>query len=176
MKSIVYYYSGKGNNKFLAKKIAESLNCPAEELKPVLNSLPMFMMGINPGLKRLKQMPPEYDRIILCGPIWAGRLIPPLKAFLKGYRRHIVSLIFVSCCGTSFEQKDEKFGHEHVFTIVKNIMGEKCKACQAIPISLVLNPEDRENPQMVMDTRLNEDNFTGKIREVFDNFMEELNA
>ncbi len=174
MKSIVYYYSGKGNNAFLAHKIAERLLCPIEKIQPVINSFPLFMMGVNPGIKSLKHKIPEYDRIILCGPIWAGRLIPPLKAFLKSYRRHITSLVFVTCCGTSFEQKDEKFGHEHVFTKVKNILGDKCTACQALPISLVLSKGEHKDPQKVMDTRLTKDNFKGDIEELFDSFLKSL--
>jgi len=37
MKTIVIYYSNKGSNKYLAKKISKSLSSDIEEIKPRLN-------------------------------------------------------------------------------------------------------------------------------------------
>ena len=64
----------------------------------------------------------DYDRVILCGPIWMGRLIPPLRTFLLKYKHIIRQLYFVTCCGSSDAKKDEKFGHALVFREVENIM------------------------------------------------------
>lgn len=54
MKTIMVYYSRKGSNKFLAKKIAEKLNCEITEIKPKLNSHLLMLMGFNFGNKQLK--------------------------------------------------------------------------------------------------------------------------
>lgn len=39
MKTMVYYYSRKGNNIFLAKRIANDLKCEIDEIEPGLNNL-----------------------------------------------------------------------------------------------------------------------------------------
>ncbi|MFW5761582.1 MAG: hypothetical protein ACOCXH_11435 [Cyclobacteriaceae bacterium] len=46
MKTIVYYYSRKGNNIFLAKRIANDLKCEIDEIEPGLNNL-AFLKAIS---------------------------------------------------------------------------------------------------------------------------------
>jgi len=137
-KTIVLYYSNNGSNRFLAKKIAERLNCEIEELKPRLNVHLFLMFGISLGNKNVKANLSEYDKIILCGPIWMGKFISPLKGFVKKYKRAINELVFISCCGSSFEMKDKKFGHELVFKEIKELLNEKCVHCEAFPITLIV--------------------------------------
>jgi len=84
-KAIVVYYSRKGSNKYLAEKIAKTLNIESEEIKPRLNIFLLFLMNIHLGIKPLKNKIYEYDEVILCGPIWMGKLIPPLNSFIKKY-------------------------------------------------------------------------------------------
>src|SRR6266568_1343949 len=97
MKTIVFFYSNKGSNKYLAEKISKSLSCELEEIKPRLNIFLLFLVNINLGIKPLKHNIKEYDKIILCGPIWMGKFIPPLHSFIKKYNYTINKLIFVSC-------------------------------------------------------------------------------
>lgn len=47
MKTIVYCYSRKGGNRFLARRIAEDLKCEIEEIKPCLNAHLLMIMGLN---------------------------------------------------------------------------------------------------------------------------------
>ena len=108
MKTIVYYYSKKGSNRYLAQKIATDLNCEIEEIKPRLNAHLLMLMGINFGNTKLKTKVEDYDRVILCGPIWMGKLIVPLKNFVNKNLSKIKELVFVTCCGSTFEKKDEK--------------------------------------------------------------------
>jgi len=78
MKTIVVYYSNEGSNKYLAGKISKSLSCEIEEIKPRLNIFLLFLMNIHLGIRSLKHNIKDYDRVILCGLIWMGKLIPPL--------------------------------------------------------------------------------------------------
>ena len=173
-KAIVVYYSRKGSNKYLAEKIAKTLNIESEEIKPKLNIFLLFLMNIHLGIKPLKNKIYEYDEVILCGPIWMGKLIPPLNSFIKKYFNQIHKLIFVSCCGSTYAKKDEKFGHGLVFNEVENLLKEKCVFCQAFPIGLVLPDEKKEDADAFMKTHLNDENFKGEIQVRFDDFIQKL--
>jgi flavodoxin len=174
MKTLVVYYSKEGSNKFLAERISRQLNCEMEEIRPRINSFPLFLMGIHFGIKPLKHRVADYDRIILCGPVWVGRFVGPLTGFVKRYRDQINQLVFVTCCGSSYAQKDEKFGHGLVFNKVEQVLGDKCTLCQAFPVGLVMPEDQREDPEAFMKVHLNEENFKGEIREIFDTFMENI--
>lgn len=174
MKTIVYVYSHKNSNRYLANKIAADLKCEIEEIKPRLNIHLLMLMGINFGNKKLKTKVEEYDRVVLCGPIWMGKLIVPLRNFINRHISKINKLIFVTCCGSPFDKKDEKFGHNQVFKQVKNLSGEKCRHCEAFPITLVLPDGQKEDSDAFMRTHLNDDNFRGEILGIYDNFISKI--
>ena len=172
--TIVVYYSRKGSNKYLAKKISTRLSCESEEIRPWLNVFFLFLMNIHLGIKPLKNNIREYDTVILCGPIWMGKFIPPLRSFIKKYFNGINQLIFVTCCGSTEAKKDEKFGHGLVFKEVENILTDKCVFCQAFPIGLVLPDNQKEDTDAFMKTHLNDENFSGEIQERFENFIKRV--
>jgi len=174
MRTIVYYYSHKGSNRYLATKIASDLKCELEEIKPLLNSHLLMLMGLNFGNRRLKNNVENFEKVILCGPIWMGKLIVPLKNFMIKHIPKINKMVFVSCCGSTFNKKDEKFGHNLVFNEVKNIANEKCIHCEAFPISMVLPDDQKEDTDAFMKTHLNDDNFKGEIQLIFNNFIQKI--
>lgn len=174
MKTIVYYYSHKGSNRFLANRISQDLECEIEEIKPILNVHILMLLGINFGNKKLKINPQNYERIILCGPIWMGKLIVPLKNFVKKYFNSIKSLTFVTCCGSNYEKKDEKFGHNFVFKEIKNLLKEKCHHCEAFPITLVFPEDLKDEGTGFMKIHLNEENFKGEILDRYGKFIKRL--
>ena len=175
MKTIVVYYSNKGSNKYLAGRISKELSCPLERIKPRLNIFLLFLMNIHLGIKPLKHNIKEYDKVILCGPIWMGKLIPPLRSFIKKYNNELNKLIFVTCCGSTDDKKYEKFGHGLVFKEVENILKDKCILCQAFPIGLVLPDGQKEDTDAFMKTHLNDENFKGEIQVIFDSFITKIN-
>lgn len=122
MKTIVVYYSRKGSNSFLAEKISNTLSCDIERIRPRINAFILFLMDIHLGIWPLRKKISTYDRVILCGPIWVGRFIAPLRSFTKKYKNQIKQMVFVTCCGSTFDKKDEKFGHGIVFNKVKDIL------------------------------------------------------
>ena len=174
-KIIVIYYSNKGSNKYLAGKISKSLSCEIEEIKPRLNVFLLFLMNIHLGIKPLKHKIENYDKVILCGPIWMGKLIPPLRSFIKKYFNKINELIFVTCCGSTDAKKDEKFGHGLVFKEVENLLNDKCIICQSFPIGLVLPDDKKEDTDAFMKTHLNAENFKGEILERCSAFIKKVN-
>jgi flavodoxin len=174
MKSIVYFYSYKGSNRYLANKIAADLNCEVEEIKPRLNAHLLMLMKINFGNRKIKTKIENYDRIILCGPIWMGQLIVPLKNFVNKNNSKINKFIFVTCCGSTFDKKDEKFGHNLVFNEIKIITGDKCLHCEAFPITLVLPAELKDDTSAFMKNHLNDENFKGEIVNIYNAFISKL--
>lgn len=172
MKIIVYYYSKTGNNRYIANKIAEELSCDIEEIKPKLNHF-LFNMFIGTfGIKALKKDVNDYDLAILCGPIWMGKLIYPLKNFIEKNNKKINKIVFATCCASSYDKKDDKFGHTKVFAVVQDKLQDKCIHYEAFPIPLIVADELKENGQEIMKTRLSDENFEGEIKEVFDSLIE----
>jgi flavodoxin len=175
-KTIVVYYSRKGSNKYLAEKISKQLECDLEAIRPWLNVFLLFLMNIHLGIRPLKHNIKEYDRVILCGPIWMGKFIPPLRSFVTKYSYCINKLIFVTCCGSTYTKKDEKFGHGLVFNEVENILKDKCVFCQAFPIGLVMPQGKKEDSDALMKTHLNDKNFKGEIVEKFEDFIQRIQS
>jgi flavodoxin len=174
MHQIVIYYSNKGSNKYLAEKIARRLSCDIEAIRPRIDSFSLFLTNFNPGIRPLKHNPGDYERVIMVGPIWMGRFIPPLRSFVKKYLDQIHELVFVTCCGSTYANRDEKFGHGLVFREVKSILDDRLVLAQAFPVSLVLPDEQKEDPEAFMKTHLNDGNFKGEIEERFEEFMDKL--
>lgn len=173
MKTLILYYSKSGNNKYLAGKIAESLQADIEPIRTapfpivLLSTWLKFKIRIKP----FKNLIEDYDKVIICGPIWMGQLIAPLRDVITKYRSRIKSLYFVICSGSSEKTKDDKFGYEGVFTNVKNIAGDICKHCESFSIGLLLPKDKQEDTDAIMKVRLSDDNFSGEIKERFDNFI-----
>lgn len=172
--TIVLYYSKTGSNQFLAAKIADRLGCDMEEIRPNANLKLFNVLGLSTGIKKIKANLKTLDRIILVGPVYMGRFIPPLKSFVNKYKNDIKELVFVSCCGSSYEAKDKKFGHNLVFKEVHELLGNKCSKCVALPIPLILPDEKKEDADAIMKTRLTEKDFNGEMAEKYEKLIHEL--
>jgi menaquinone-dependent protoporphyrinogen IX oxidase len=174
MKTLVLYYSQKGSNRYLAERIARDLSCDLEAIRPRMDAPLLMMAGLHLGNRKLQHDPAQYDRVILCGPIWVGQFIAPLRSFVKRHLAGIRQLVFVTCCGSTDAKKNEKFGYGLVFRQVQAMLQEKCTQCQAFPIGLVLPPDKHEDSQLMMKTHLNDDNFKGEMAERYAAFMQAL--
>ncbi len=178
MKTLVVYYSKSGNNRYLAERIASDLGGDIEGLKPRVEVLPLQMLfslfGLGPGNNSLKYAVPEYDQIIVCGPIWAGHPVWPNQSFLKKYGRNAQKIFYATCCGGGDAEKDGKFGYAGVFKQVEKLVGDKCAACEAFPIPLVLPEDKRKDDNAVMNARLTDESFAGEFRERYDSFMQRV--
>jgi flavodoxin len=174
MKTLVVYYSRKGSNEFLARQISSRLSCDMEALRPRINSFGLILFNLNTGLRRMKHELRDYDRVLLVGPIFMGRLIPPLRSFLRRHSAKIKELVFVTCCGSMDKARDDKFGHGLVFKKVEELLDGKLKDTQAFPVGLVLPEEQRDDQDAFMKARLDESTFRGEVKERFEHFMERI--
>ena len=178
MKTLVLFFSKTGNNRYLAKRCAEALAADIEEIRPRLNAVPFLiifsLMKQSLGIRRLRHDVTSYDRIILCGPIWMGQLIIPLRAFLKHYGAKVKALIFMTSCGGGDETKDDKFGYAPVFREVERLAKGKPVLCEAFPIVLAIPEEKRSDNNEVMRMRMNDNLFSGALQERLERFIEKI--
>jgi hypothetical protein len=88
----------------------------------------------------------------------------------------IKELIFVTCCGSSYEIREKKFGHGRVFKKVESLFAEKNIRCEALPIALLLPDDKKQDADLVMNTRLTESNFNGQFLEHFNRFISHISG
>lgn len=176
--TLVVYFSKTGSNNYLAHKLAKDLEADIERIIPRINHFLPQLLGtisrLSLGIKSLKKNVRDYNKVILVGPIWMGRLIAPLYNFLKKYLKGIQKLYFATCCGSTDEIKDDKFGYGHVFKKIREIGGDKLIRAEAFPIVMVIPEDQKDNDDVIMKTRLSDDNFSGKIKERYDRFLSGL--
>lgn len=180
MKTLVVYYSNSGNNKFLAEKIAKEINGDIQRIEPRFNGLPFVILfslsKISLGIKPIRYNVKDYDRVIVCGPVYMGLLISPLRDFIEKHKSDLKKLFFVTCCGGDDSQKDTKLGYSRVFQQVKNMINDKFGGSEAFPVSLALPEEKRKDQDAIMKTRLSDSNFNGEILNRFESFIQKVSV
>ena len=94
MKTAVVYFSLEGNTGYAAVKTAQALGVDCFPLIPV-TAYPdkgfkkFFFGGKSATMKEVPALQPhgfcaaDYDRVVLCSPVWAGTFAPPLRTFLR---------------------------------------------------------------------------------------------
>ncbi len=93
MKTAVVYYSLSGNVRYAAEMIADAVQADLIPLVPVRpypdHGFRMFFVGgMEATMKRKPKLQPysfrtdDYDKVVLCTPVWAGTITPPLRTFL----------------------------------------------------------------------------------------------
>lgn len=180
MKTLVLYYSKSGNNAYLAGKIARSLNADIEAIRPRFGAFAVLALFSalkkSFGIRKLTHDVSSYENIVLCGPIWMGMLISPLRDVINQYRNDIKKAYVATCCGGGDAMKDDRFGYAPVFAQVLELLGEKCVLCEAFPIDLLQPPGSPKDDAALMKIRLSDANFTGAIQERFNRFLSNINS
>lgn len=173
---LVTYYSKTGNNRFVAEKISEMLDCPVKEISPTFNYLGLqFLLSVfnlNTKSNIYKADLSCYDEIIVCGPIWGGLLISPLCKVIRKCLEVSKPIHFITCCGTGENVKADRYGYAGVLQKVTNMSPSLIRTAEAVPVVLVLTPDEANDPQITMKTRLSEENYTNALRERLQEFVQ----
>ncbi len=128
MKSLVVFYSLTGNTSLVASKIAALLKADTERIlcqKPYKGPWGYFkaayhsLTGRSVPIQASKIAPHDYDLIVVAGPIWAGRIAPPVRSFLHDYRGHSKHMAFCVTYGGS--QPDYSFRQMEEFSGIKPV-------------------------------------------------------
>ena len=101
MKTIIVYYSLDGNTAAAAEALAKRIDadlCEIQPVKPIISAgKPTFRtlmqgggqvtFGLCPKIKEFSLDLPDYDRIILGTPVWAGKCASFVLTFAKKYAK-----------------------------------------------------------------------------------------
>lgn len=114
LKSLVIYYSKTGNTKLIAEAIASEVNADLFEIqrqKDIKSS--GFMLYFRGGFESMtrknirlekKEIDLEkYDLVFLGTPVWAWRLNPVVRSFLKKVKIENKKIGLFACCAGSAE-------------------------------------------------------------------------
>ena len=94
MKTLIVYYSLEGNTDFVAKRVAAGVQADLLRLEPVSaypnSGFKKFfwggksaVMAETPALRPYSLRLADYDRVVFGFPVWAGRVTPPLRTFIR---------------------------------------------------------------------------------------------
>jgi flavodoxin len=140
MKTLVAFYSLTGNTSLLVSKIAALLHADTDRIltetpyeggwgyvKAAYHSL----TGQKVAIKASGITPQEYDLVVVAGPVWTGRIAPPVRTYLERYRDQFKHIAFcVTQGGTSpgkaFQQMEAHCGTKPVETLsvqAKEVVG-----------------------------------------------------
>ena len=147
MKTAIVYYSMGGNTAWAAGQLASRLDAELIALTPVkaypdrgarkfLRGGRAAMLGETPALEPYNFDAAAYDRIVLGTPLWAGRISPPLRSFLKEQGAALADkpLAAFICSGGGDDAK--------AFAQLRSLLGRDLTA----ELSLT-DPRDRPSPE-----------------------------
>lgn len=173
-KTLIFYFTKTGNNKFIAQKISEIIIADTEVIIPKIRSFFLLMLfswlKINISIKPISSNIEKYEKVIIIGPIWVGKLIAPLRGFLKKYRDKMREIVFITVCGSGVEDKDGKFGYEGVFREIRSLLPSKNISCYEISTK-DLNESTASQADKPL---ISEEVFKGEIKSRFDEIVEFL--
>jgi len=133
--ALVVYYSRRGHVEKIAKAYADK-HCSELyriEAKDNYSGIIGFLRAGRQAAKRIKA-PIEpvtadlgsYDKVVVCGPVWAGNIASPIRTFLCDYGHKLNAVEYVLVSGSKagtyqnlFEDMDELCGLKHLraFTV-----------------------------------------------------------
>ncbi len=95
MSSAVFYFSKSGVSEKVAKNIAERLKCPCTRLmdtKSWKGPLGFVKGGYYSTQEKLVTLhsisvqPMDYDNICIVSPVWASKMVPAVRTFIRLYK------------------------------------------------------------------------------------------
>ncbi|MEY2929344.1 MAG: hypothetical protein RL033_93 [Pseudomonadota bacterium] len=149
MSTCVVFYSWGGNNEALATFLSKRLECSVvriveSKLRAGWTIFFDLLFGRVPALERLDEPFEAHEHVILCGPVWAGRLAAPLRAFLRAHGPQLRDYSFISLCGHDRPEQRAALEDE-----LARRVGHAPRALCQLPVSDLLPPEQRHRLRSV---------------------------
>lgn len=175
--TLVAYYTNTGSNGYLATRIAKALDADIVPILKKRSFMRVFistLLNFNIGIHIKKDQLKLYNQVVVCGPIWTGKFLAPMRRIVGMCAKLKIKVHFATCCGSDEKTKDTKYGYNAVFTKTRKIGREYLQYCEAFPIPLVLTEEELKDDDLIMKTRLSDDNFKGEILARFQSFVQKI--
>ena len=139
MRFLVVYFSYTGNNRLLATKVAERLNCELSEIvetrrRTGLTTVMDVLFLRTPKIEPLGKDVGDYDHVILVAPVWDSQVAHPMQALIKRERRLLSSYSFLTLCGYERPGQREKLDKQ-----LSGLIGrppgalQELKVCELLP-------------------------------------------
>jgi hypothetical protein len=170
---LVVYFSHTGNNRFLAGRIARALNAEVREIQPRVGSTGLLylltLVGIPIGTGLTDDDVRGVDEVVICGPIWGGLLIAPLRAAIRQTARLSRPIHFATCCGSGDDDKEGRWGYAQVLRAASAAGGPWVRTTEAFPAGLGASMASYDG-----QARLSDDTFSGALEARLDAFIERI--
>lgn len=126
--TIIVYYSKTGNVKEMAGELAVKRNADIFEIDDLINREGFWGFAKSGYQALRKKSTPiahinidltKYTTAVVCGPIWAGSMTPPIRTFLKDYAGNFKNIEYV------IMHADKKKKYKNIFKEMDAITGKK---------------------------------------------------
>ena len=114
MKSLVVYYSLSGTTRKVATVLAQHLDAEIEEMRCRRYSPGIWgniragydsLTGNLPLIEPLLHSLPQFELVVIAGPIWASHPATPVRSFLKQERARLPRVAFVLTHGGGWGER-----------------------------------------------------------------------
>lgn len=173
MKTVIISYSATGNNDALATSIANDLDIDHIKITKPINKITFGIILTHlfnrvPKVEPMPNMIDKYDFIILCAPVWMGKVAAPLRPYLSYLKKNPHKYAFVSLCGGA-AGPNTKLSYE----ITKRV-GEKPTVFTEYYLSNLFPKEQKPVIKDTMDYIVNEDEIKKITNIVIKNLKTEI--
>lgn len=112
MTLLILVYSRTGNNRLLARAIAERTGGAVEAVRtaawyPLPRVIWQMATGRRPKVRQLQHDLVAFDRLLVVAPLWDMHVAFPMTAALRANKPHVGRYDFVSFCGYVREGQPE---------------------------------------------------------------------
>ena len=107
-KTLVVFYSESGHTKRAAGRVAALLGAELEQIRApglwrglggYLQRIWLALRGLQVAIAPPREDPRDFDRVLLCSPVWAGHVSSPLRSYLIQMTGRLPEVAFVLTSG-----------------------------------------------------------------------------
>ena len=113
MRLLILCFSSSGNNRLLARVLADRLGADLAEVRDArffrLLHMPRDLkLDRHPPIKPIRQNPADYDHVLFISPLFGSKIAAPMKTALSTWGRQVDAYSFVTFCGYDQEEQRDK--------------------------------------------------------------------
>lgn len=155
MKTLIISYSATGNNDKIAAYIAKELKMDhirvnISNSKITLGLMFKHLFNVKPKILPPADVIDKYDYIILCAPIWMGKIAVPLKSYITYLKEHPRKYGFITVRG-NVENPNKTISQS-----LEKMIGTKPSFVNQQTIESILRDNNNYDPKDIISYKLND--------------------